>query len=44
MPKKLDECIKKVMKSNKNNYGYQKYNAYAVCKSALKLNKKGGKK
>lgn len=38
MPKKLEECVKKVKKQNIKRR--TNYNPYAVCKSSLKKKKK----
>lgn len=35
MPKELEECVKKVKKEEKERYGYEKYNPYAVCHNVL---------
>jgi len=31
-PEKFKACVKKVKKSDKERYGYEKYNPYAVCR------------
>lgn len=36
MPKKFISCVKKVKKSNKKRYGFQKYNPFAVCRKSTK--------
>lgn len=32
MPKKFIDCVRKVKKDEKERYGYEKYNPYAVCR------------
>lgn len=48
MPQKYKSCVKKVKAKNKKEYGYDKYNPYAVCRVSTgfygSTHEKGGKK
>lgn len=35
MPKKFKRCVHKVRESEKERYGYEKYNPFAVCRKSI---------